>query len=220
MAIDFAQFYALMEQELRLSRDFTSSMLVVCDYLEQQVPHSAWNELRELDLNSDLQGAKEWLASLLQTAVCPFDVQAIYLGLNENMGEEDDYGNYGPAHADLYPVLFGEYEPTDDSFGWLFSNERLDIDDSNANLQGLRQAGLILNSSDAGVGYDCYLAYSVSYAVMLIRHLLDSYMYKLIQCKGAVGIATGFSSGDLFCLGELTEDGLVLRPGSIVAAVV
>ena len=220
MKLDFVAFYTWMENQLRLSADFATSVHAVCDWLEESVPHKDWSKVRSLDANVDLQSAREWLPAALQSSPCPFEAKAIFFGLTEIMGEEDDYGNYGPEHADLYPVLFARYDADDDTLQWLYGDDRHDFDDLNANLKGLKEAGLIFNSSTEAIGNECYIAYSVAYAALLLRHLLDGKMYSTLQCKDAIGIATGFSSGDLFCLGEFSADGLELRSKPMIAAAV
>lgn len=210
MNLDFAKSYDYVEQEFRNSRDFEASVRAVCNWLAKQVPHDDWNKINALNVTGDLQIAKEWLPNLLGREQCPFRPKSIFFNILDIFGEEDDYGAFGPNHADMCPVLFAHYDAADDSLQWIYGNERFDIDDSNADLPALKEAGLLFNSSE-GIGSEVYIAHSVGYVLLLLRHLLDETQYALLQAERPVGVVAGFGSGDLFSLGELTSDGFVVR---------
>lgn len=210
MGFDYAQFYTDLETEFRKSDKFEQSMNALCGLLEKRLPHQDWDQIKSLELNEDLQTAKRWLPDVVNKAPCPFAPKALYFGLSEFMDEIDDEENDSVSlfYANLYLVQFGEYEPNDRELQWVYGNDRHDIDDSQADLEALKKAGIIFTGAK-GIGYDAYLAYSVAFAVLLLRHLLDRNAFALFNSDTALGVATGFGSGDIFFLGELTAKGLI-----------
>jgi hypothetical protein len=71
--------------------------------------------------------------------------------------------------------------------------------------------GILCNLSDEGIGSEGYIAYSVAFSLLLIRHILDGKIFDALNGEEKIGVAAGFNSGDLFCVGELTKNGLRLR---------
>ena len=151
MHFDFAEFYDYIEQEFRSSDEFEASVHSMCAFLEERAPHDDWTNINSLDAKSDLPTATEWLAHLIKREPCPFTPRSIFFDILDIYGDEDDYGGYGPNHADLSAVFFADYDADDDSLQWIYGNERFDIDDSKANLRALREAGLVFNGSN-GIG--------------------------------------------------------------------
>lgn len=211
MTVNFAEFYDYIEHEFRNSRDFDLSIQAMYEWLEQHVPHKDWARVSALNAKGDLQIAKDWLLQLLRRESCPFTPRGILFNILDVFGEEDDYGGYGPNHADLCPVFFPDYDAGDESLQWIYGDERFDIDDSNAKLPTLKEAGLLINGSDGGLGSEAYIAHSVGYVLLLLRHMLDGVHFELLKAEESVGIVAGFASGDLFSLGELTKAGFIIR---------
>lgn len=166
--------------------------------------------MKSLSVRDDVQAAKEWLPRLLKQSACPFTPRGVFFNILDVYGEMDDYGGYGPNYADVCPVFFADYDVDDVSMQWIYSNERHDIDDSNACLPALREAGLIFNGSTDAIGSEVYIAHSVGYVLLLLRDLLNGELFTLLKAESPVGIAAGFGSGDLMSLGELTNDGFIV----------
>lgn len=211
MGFDYAQSYSQIETEFRKSNSFEQSMLAVCSLLEKSLPHQDWKKIRALNLSKDLQSARMWLPAVLSASPCPFTPRALYIGLSEFMDELDvddaESDSIVLFYAKMNIVQFSEFDPTDEQREWLYSDNRHDIDDSHADLESLKEAGIVF-TGPGGIGYDGYLVYSVAFAILLLRHLLDSNAFSLFKSDVAMGIATGFGSGDTFYLGELTVGGL------------
>lgn len=211
MSFQFDELYEYVEQLFRDATDFEASVLSMCEWLEKRVPHEDWSRVKALSAQQDLQVARSWLYKLLEQSSCPFSPQAVFFNVLDIFGEPDDYGGYGPNHADVCPVFFATCEPDDAAMSWIYGDERYDIEDSNANLSTLKESGLIFNSAKDSIGGDAYIAHSLGYVLLMLRQLLDRRLYELLKADNPVGIAVGFDSGDLFFVGELSEEGFVVN---------
>lgn len=214
--MDYGAFYERMERELPTSTNFAASMSSLIDWLRQRVPHSDWNKLKELKFDEDLRIGKQWFQQLVKEHPSDFDTRALYFGISEEFGEETETGAYGPESADLYLVLFSEYDPNDASMDWIYGTNRFDFveEQAKAHLPALKSIGLICNE-EGSIGSDAYIALSVGFVVLLLKHILSGGASIAPNIAQPVAVVTGFGSGDLFKLGDLTKDRLRLSRAMI-----
>lgn len=195
MKFDFEVFYQEMEQEAETSINFQSSMFRLIDLVQEWLPESDLLRLKELNFSADLVFAKSWFTKLWSERPAQFDTRALYFGMSEEFVEDPETDRIVGEYARLYLVLFSEYQAGDEELGWIYGNNRFDYDDHKAELPALEAIGMICHDFKPG-GSEAYIALSVAYCVLLVKHLLrDSITDSVEQ---AVGVVTGFSSGDLF----------------------
>lgn len=217
MSLDFHDFYGYLEQVLRESKDFEHGMSSICDRLEAGIPHPDWQNIKSRDLKDDIAHAREWMNRLAKASTCSFNPKGIFVGIAEcyDPDYEDDYGNFGPEFADLYLVLYADGDSGRLEF--IFDSERHDFDDdAKANLKQLKEIGMLCNTSDDGIGSEGYIAYSVAYVLLMLREILDGKIFEALHGEQKICVVSGFGSGDLFCIGDLTGNGLCLNTKSLV----
>jgi hypothetical protein len=212
MGIDYARFYEQLQSEVRVSTDFAASMVVLMDWGAQHLPHSDWARLAAFDAEKELQLAREWLPKVLKKTPCPFPIRSAYFGL----GEFEDRD--GVEFADLYFGLTSVYDPADSELKWLYSEPRHYPDEAYLKSKALRQGGLLCNreSVSPSLGTPGHICFSVGFAALLLRHLLDGNVFRLFAGTAPIGVVTGFDSGDLLRLGEITANEFVPNQNRMV----
>jgi len=212
MDFDFTAFYERLQKEVRTSTDLHSSVEAMMQWGARQIPHADWSRLAAFDAAKELQAAKRWLPRVLKRAPCPFDVRGAFVGL----GEFQDRN--GVAYADLYFGLMSTYDPADLDSQWLYSRPRHYPDNAYLRSKALKQGGLLCNqeATPPGLGTPGHISFSVSFAALFLRHALDGDVYRLLGGTRPIGVVTGFDSGDLLRLGEITAEGFVPNETAMV----
>jgi hypothetical protein len=212
MDIDVIKFYEVLEKEIRVSTDFPSSMIKLLDWSAKEAPHPDWAKLKKLDFDAEFTAAKNWLPKILKKSPCPFPVRGAYFGLGEFSNDD------GIEWSDLYFGLMAECDPTDSESKWLWCESRHYPENSYLKSKALKKGGLLCNreSDDETLGNDGNMCLSLAFAALLLRHLLDEKAFKTLGGNKPIGVVTGFDSGDMFRLGEITQQGLSLNPNAMI----
>lgn len=203
MEFDYPKFYERLETEVRKSTDFSASLAALMEWGAQQMPHPDWSRLGAIPVDNEIQSARRWLPRVLKRAPCPFPVRGAYFGLGEFADRT------GGEYADLYFGLMSQYSPGDKE--WLFAKPRHYPNAAYLKSKGLKEGGLLCNreTTPPGLGTPGHICFSVGFAALLLRHLLDKEVFHLLGGTAPIGVVTGFDSGDLLQLGEITADGFV-----------
>lgn len=117
MDLDLSAFYNRLEQEIRSSTDFQSSLSSIMHWCAEQMPHRGWAALSAFDAPKELKSARAWIPRVLQREPCPFPVRGVYFGLGE-------FQLKGAEYADLYFGLMSQYNPDDAEAQWLWAKPR------------------------------------------------------------------------------------------------
>jgi hypothetical protein len=203
--MDYGAFYKRLQREVRTSADFGLSVAAMMDWGSGQLPHSDWSRLAVFDAAKEIQSAKRWLPRILKREPCRFTVRGAFIGLGEFQDSD------GIEFADLYFGLMSAYDPADPKLQWLFSTPRHYPSNAYLASKALQQGGLLCNRKAAppGLGTPGHICFSVSFASLLLRHALDGDVFRTIGGTAPIGVVTGFDSGDLLHLGEITNDGFI-----------
>ena len=212
MGFDFPAFYERLQDEVRTSTDLPASMGTMMKWGEGQISHPDWARLATFDAVEELRSAKIWLPRVLKRAPSPFPVRGAFLGLG---GFQDQNGT---EFADLYFGLMSTYDPADTESQWLYSKPRHYPEDAYLGSKALHQGGLICNrkTGTPGLGTPGHICFSTSFAALILRHTLDGDIYRLLGGTAPIGVVTGFDSGDLMRLGEMTSEGFVPNKNAMV----
>ena len=203
MNFNFAAFYDQLETEVRASSDFAKSVAALMDWSARQIPHSDWSRLAEFDAAKELAAARRWLPRVLKRSPCPFQVRGVYFGLGEFADRS------GVEYADLYFGLMSEYDRVDLELKWVWCKPRHYPDNSYLKSKALKNGGVLCNreSTPPGLSTPGHICFSVGFAALLLRHVLGKEVFQLLGGTAPIGVVTGFDSGDLLRLGEITADG-------------
>ena len=212
MDLDFRAYFERLQDEVRGRKNLHQSMVSLMDWCSQRLHHRDWKRLATLVDAEDSVSAREWLPGVLARAPCPFPIRGVYFGL----GEFTD--SNGIEFADLYVGFMSEYDRNDLAAEWLFSDPLHYPDEAYLGSETLRKAGVLCNreKQPPGLGVDGNVAFSVAFAALLLRTLLDEKAFRLFKGTGPIGVVTGFDSGDLVRIGEVTAGGFVANPGPMV----
>lgn len=205
MDLDFAEFYRRLERVIQQSTDFGSSVSAMMKWGDSQIPHPSWSELGSFDAEDEIRHARQWMPRALNRAPCPFPVRGAFFGLSEFQDAT------GADYADLYFGLMGDYHPADIQARWLHRGPRYYPENCYLRSSALKRGGMICQSGDPDfvLGAPGHIVFSLSFAALLLRHVLDGAVFALLHGTREIGLACGFDSGDLLRLGELTETGFV-----------
>ena len=212
MDFDYESFYERLQTEVRVSSDFAHSVAALMDWGAHQISHADWSRLAVFDAAAEISSARRWLPRVLTRAPCPFPIRGAFIGL----GEFQDRN--GVEYADLYCGLMSTYDSTDAESKWLYSNPRHYPQNAYLKSKALKQGGLLCNreATPPRLGTPGSLVVSVSVARLLIRHVLHKEVFRFLAGTAPIGIVTGFDSGDLFRLGEITPNGFVPNENAMV----
>jgi len=212
MDFDYAAFYEQLQNEVRTSTDLSQSVAKSMDWGAQQMPHSDWARLATFDATKEIQAARRWLPRVLEREPSPFPVRGAYFGL----GEFQDRS--GVEFADLYFGLMSKYDPADSKSEWLFSKPRHYPSKAYLKSKALKQGGLVCNQSSTppGLSTPGHICFSVGFAALLLRHVLDGDVYRLLAGVAPIGVVTGFDGGDLLRIGEIAPNGFLPNENAMV----
>jgi hypothetical protein len=208
MDFDFDSFYKRLQEEVRSSTDFGASLKSMLECCAKLQPHPAWAELMALDTSKEIKATKRWLPRVIKREPCPFPVRGAYFGLSE-------FAYRGAEYANMYVALMSAYDPNDQETQWLFEKPTHYPDKGHLNSKSLKAAGLLCAGEDS-LGTPGLICYSMSFSALLLRHVLDAEMHQLLGGTGPIGVVTGYDSGDLLRLGEMTAEGFVPNKSDFV----
>jgi len=212
MDFDYAAFYERLQNEVRTSTDLSQSVARLMDWGTQHMPHPDWARLATFDASKEIKAARRWLPRVLKREPSPFPVRGTYFGL----GEFQDRS--GVEFADLYFGLMSKYDPADSQSEWLHSKPRHYPDNAYLKSKALKQGGLVCNqeATPPGLSTPGHICFSVGFAALLLRHVLDGDVYRLVAGTARIGVVTGFDGGDLLRLGEITPHGFLPNENAMV----
>ena len=210
MSISLPRFYQRLAGELRKSKDFESSLAAMLAWGAANEPHPVWPKLSAIDVSGEAKAARAWMPKVLSTAPCPFPIRGIYFGLGEFVSKRIEY-------ADVYFALFGQCDLDDVKSSWLWEAPNHYPDNARLKSKAMKAGGLLCNQDGAATGLSTegYVCFSLSFAALLLRHVLDGALFARLGATCPIGVVTGFDSGNRLRLGSLASEGLILTQGAM-----
>jgi hypothetical protein len=181
-------------------------------------PHRGWAALRALDYGAELPRLRAWFDQMLTQAAPGFPVRGLYFELcHPVLAKTQASGAPWTAQAttDLSLTFYGAYDRTDPKGEWLSSD--LSLPAGYAGSQVLRALYDIAYGVPATEGEDdthpgngAEWPVGLAYGAITVRSIVESRALATLSPDLApVGIALGWSGGDVQFLGEVTSTGFV-----------
>ncbi len=209
MELDFIQYLRRLEAETCASDDFAGSMARLMAWANRQQPHADWVELARLDAQAEIDAGRAWLRHALPGRPQSLKTRGAWFGLMH----ADEHGT---AFADLRVRLLGHCNPQDPSGEWRHTQPAWQPDGGGLESSALQRAGLICHRAGragaAPLGTHGNKVYGTAFATLLLRHILDGEVYRLLGGTAPIGIGTGFDPGEFILIGELASRGFVANP--------
>jgi hypothetical protein len=186
-------------------------------YCEEQCPGTAWEAVRALDIDEDIENLTTRLKIILAAAPPPQDIRAYWFGIY-NPDTED-----GPSCA-LYVSGAPRFDQDDETFDWACPAEDSYLpEDRFLESRVLHELYQILQESGlhtfpkpckreglCGGENHCWLGdyvLSLGYSCLAVREICTNLVEDLVSPEGStITIAVGYDSGDGIVIGSIEGD--------------
>lgn len=204
-------YYAYLPGQLRLRGPIEQAFAALVYWCSRQEAHPIWAQIAAIEIGQELVAARRWIPQVLAHEPCGFPIRGIYFGLGEFQSEQIE-------SADLYLGFFGQCDRTDRECQWLWQAPSFYPENARLRSTTLEAGGLLCKQArkQSGLSSNAYICFSVGFATLLLREILNAELFRSLGVSEPVGIVTGFDSGDLVRLGTLSSDGLSFYEGALV----
>jgi hypothetical protein len=204
----------LVDRVVNSGADVRECMEQLIAHCERQCPGTAWEAVRALDIEDDIENLTTRLKMILAAAPPPPSIRAYWFGVFNTDTEQ------GPTCA-LYVSGAVRYDPDDEMFDWACPSDDSYLPaDRFLESRVLHEMYQILQESGqyefpkrckrkglCGGGNHCWLGdyvLSLGYACLAVREMCTNLVHDLVSPEGAViTIAVGYDSGDGIVIGAI-----------------
>jgi hypothetical protein len=208
MNIDHTAIYAKIRELIGSDRSLGECMAEVVTLCAGVVPHPDWPRLAALEYDADLASLRSWLAAALEKHSPPFPIHALWFGLSNPSQPELPRGG-------LRLGFFGQYDPDDEGLHWIWEGLHHHPAETLASSTSLRSIWQIAYSGKGSLGKDAEWPLSAAFVALATCSLLRGPCAPPIPSpEPSIGVAVGFTDGEVLKLGELRDGEFVVAPSA------
>jgi hypothetical protein len=207
MALDRANAWGLIQQQLHCNSSITECMRVVIEDWERRKPHSDWQKLRSLDFDCELSNLRDaWLAKVIrEEPPINLGITGLWVGLFHPIRDALNPHKEMETVTDFYIAGSPAFE-LDTAANWA-SCPAYFPEGRYAESEVLSAIHRIMYEKSYLFG-DAFEFLCPAYVAYTIKHLFKEVNGDLIVEPGkSVGVAIGWDAGDALYIGTLTSKG-------------
>jgi hypothetical protein len=197
MTSDIPEWHSEVSKVVISDLPVSDGMSFLLSYCSKQCRWKGWNEIRELDFDSDVKHLEKWLADVLTKEPPSGAVNAFWFGILNPVYD-------GEASCDMYVCGANVFDPEDGSFEWACEPTYFP-DDRYARSTVLHDIYRIVQSARSPACEMGEYLLCLAYAALAMRALTSNVKKQLWLGKAQQrGLAVGFDTGDGVLLDTLT----------------
>jgi hypothetical protein len=196
MEFDLSAWYGEITKALSADASLRDGMQTLLAYCNKKHRWKGWDNIGELDFDSDVGEMEKWLKGVLKNEPPPSSVKAFWFGIFNPIYD-------GETVCDTYMAGASEFNPDDESFEWACDPDYFP-DSACAHSQILRDFYQTVNGSPVSLMGKYILC--LGYTAFAIRELATKVDKELwLGTSKERGLAVGFDSGDAVLLRPLSR---------------
>lgn len=196
------KFKEYISQIIVKKPDFDDSKKLLIDGIKKFMPDYSPNSLKSVDFDRTLIEFENWLVQTITNDPIPSSVKSLWLGLNDN--SKDDSG--GPPEIQLQ-LIGSKFLPENKPNDW-FKSDLWDASGKNSEIKAYKTiSNTIKNYQELQPLILNYLM--ICLTIILIQNGFDLIKHEFLIYQRSLIIGCGFEAGDIYIVGNLTEDGMI-----------